>query len=309
MHQAQRGDPRIEPLVRRVRAIPASLRRYDCGASDALSHFGLDADALDALVDAGLPHSDAPERRYEFADLHYLGLALGTAGIYAATVRRWATALVQLSASGSTRLEIAVIPRFDRAASSEVDGTVHLPEGDRHVILKDGRVAAKIRVSAHGRWPTIPPPAAHAVASVARELDFCMLPAAAQGDVALARRTGLADCWTAARLLIEECRAIGVEARMGHGLLLSIPFSTVHSWAELRVDGGWVPVDPVMVKLMRSIGGLDADAWPWSRSIGALCLRICDERRPLVESPSGEVSATFLTQLDEARLAPAPSPG
>jgi hypothetical protein len=112
------------------------------------------------------------------------------------------------------------------------------------------------------------------------------------------RRTRIANCRSAAGLLVEEAPALGVEARLAHGLLLAPPYSTPHNWAEVRTDDGWLSLDPLLIALLTRFAGLDAAAWPPQRSPGAILLRLSEPGTPLVvDAGSGApLEATFLTR-------------
>jgi len=164
-------------------------------------------------------------------------------------------------------------------------------------VLENGRSAVELRVVLRGRWPELPAAAARVVSRVAATIGFCLLPPALRCDTELVRRIGLSDCLTAAHLIVEEWSAAGLEARIGRGLLMSLPYSTPHTWPEVRVGERWVPADPLMLGLMRNFGGLDPAAWPVDRSTGPMLLRAVGEHSALIVTDSGEIETTFITSL------------
>lgn len=130
------------------------------------------------------------------------------------------------------------------------------------------------------------------------DYDFCWLRPPLEADLAFVRRTRLANCRSTAGLLVAEAPRLGVEARLAHGLLLAPPYSTPHNWAELRVDGEWVALDPLLLGLLARFAGLDAAAWPPPRSPGAILLRLTEPGTPLVTATDdgAPLEATFLTK-------------
>lgn len=288
----------LAQLVERLRRIPLDARSYEWDARQADLHFGLDAATLGRLADLGLPSARADGDggvRFAHVDLHYVGLRAGTASTYLWAVRQWAASLERLGGLERARVALEYVPQLP-GCDGAVTGCVRLPDGAvRAVVLENGRCAAEAPVVLDADWPALPDAARRIVADVAAQLDFCLVPAPLRGDVAAARRSGLSDCLTAAHLLVEEWRAAGLEARLGSGILVSVPYSTPHTWAELRVGERWVPADPLMVGLMRDHGGLDRGRWPLDRSLGPLLARLGEAPSPLAWTDRGPVDVTLMT--------------
>lgn len=76
-------------------------------------------------------------------------------------------------------------------------------------------------------------------------------------DAALANRS--MDCVSTSLLLEREAAAAGLRTRVRRGLLLG-PVTIEHVWAEVRQDGRWLPLDPVLAVLDRRVNGRRAGA-------------------------------------------------
>jgi len=290
----------LTALCARLRWIPRDAADYDFAAQDALTRFGLGEPELEPLRDAGLSGRSADgEPTYAPYDLHYIGLRRGLARDALTGITFWRTSLERLTGAGRTRIHITYVPKVPDA-TGPVSGQVVLPGDPGHAVeLRHLAPAAEFTADQSATWPALPGEVAAVLDEVAR-IDFCLLPDRLLGDTALAREIGLTDCWTGAKLVVEECRRISHRARIAHGLMLALPFSSSHTWAEVEVDGVWTPVDPLIVDLMRRHAGLDPAAWPHHRSPGAMLTPLVwdpPEPIPLVSREGRGVPATFVTRI------------
>jgi hypothetical protein len=298
----------IDAWIARLRAIPDAARELTVGREQAAREFGVDAALADELVARGLPCAAGADGPLLWAtDLQYIGLRLGCARIYQGVLNRWAGALAALSARDRTPLRVSC--RAYAPPGTEVE--LLAPGGERvraHAGggggAGDGTAAAPLAfdTTADGRPPELDAATADALADLLDDLasyDFAWLRPPLEADLDFVRRTRLANCRSTAGLLVEAAPALGVEARLAHGLLLSPPYSTPHNWAEVRRgDGTWVALDPLLLGLLARFAGLDAGAWPPPRSPGCVLLRLCEPGTPLVtRADTGEaLEATFLTK-------------
>jgi transglutaminase superfamily protein len=296
----------IDAWIARLRAIPDAARELTVGREQAAREFGIDAELADELIARGLPCADGDDGPLLWAtDLQYLGLRLGCARIYQGVLNRWAGALAALSAREQTPLRVSC--RAYAPAGTEVE--LLAPGGARvraQGSAPGGGATASAPLgfdtTAHGRPPELDPATAEVLREPLAELaayDFAWLRPPLEADLEFVRRTRLANCRSTAGLLVEAAPALGVQARLAHGLLLSPPYSTPHNWAEVRrADGTWVALDPLLLGLLARFVGLDADAWPPPRSPGCVLLRLCEPGTPLVtRTDTGEpLEATFLTK-------------
>jgi Transglutaminase-like superfamily len=291
----------LDGWIARLREIPDEERDFTVAREQAEREFGFDAQAVAELVARGLPHAEAADGGGPLlwtSDLQYLGLRLGCARVYQGVLNRWASALTSLSARAET--PVAIRCRAYAPPGTAVE--LLTPEGGRvRAEAGAGGAALGFETTMRGELPRLPPRLDDALRDLLAELaayDFCWLWPPLETDLAFVRRTGLANCRAAAGLLVEAAPALGVEARLAHGLLLAPPYSTPHNWAEVHTDGGWVALDPLLLSLLARFAGLDAAAWPPQRSPGAILLRLADPGTPLVVAADtgAPLEATFLTK-------------
>lgn len=292
---------RIEGWIARLREIPDGERDFAVEREQAEREFGFDAAAADALIARGLPHArgDGEEPLLWATDLQYLGLRLGCARVYQGVLNRWAGALTAFSARAETPVQIRC------SAYAPPGTTVELlaPDGERVRAEAGARGAAPLgfQTTMRGDLAPLPSAVAQPLGELLADLasyDFAWLRPPLEADLAFVRRTRLANCRSTAGLLVEAAPALGVEARLAHGLLLAPPYSTPHNWAEVRTDGGWVALDPLLLGLLARFAGLDPAAWPPARSPGAILLRLTELGTPLVTDAAtgAPLEATFLTK-------------
>ncbi len=280
---------RVPGLLARIRQVPDELRRFRVTAQLARRQHQIRPDLLDLLVAEGLPCVGAGgERLFDDYDIGNVALHLGLLSTRRMAMRTWATALRRAGEAGAVVRRVTFRPscpapghpppchfdilapddlRIRRVGPGDGDG-----DGEPHTI--EARLPA--------RWPDVGP-AVREVIDELREADFFLLPEAVRWDLDFLRRTGLTDCGGASRLLVEEGRRRGLAARFSFGLLVAKPYSTPHCWAEFRVDGIWVPVDPLMVNAMVRWGSLQPEPWPPHRSPGALFVRLASRFCRVVE--------------------------
>jgi hypothetical protein len=287
----------LDGWIGRLRLAPDSHRDFSIDLVRAEREFGVEPLLAADLVARGLPHApgdDGPS--FADMDLHYVGLRLGCATIYQGVLRRWATTLAASATRVQTDIEIRCTPYAAPGTDVEL-----LVARDERLRTRTGTRPGTIsfQASIPGRWPPFDPALADLLHELG-ELDFCRLPESLQDDLDFARRTRLANCATAAHLLVEECTRRGVEARHAYGLLIAPPYSTPHSWSEIRTGDAWVPADPLLLGLLAAHGGLDPASWPPTRSTGGILLALAERPTAIVRAASGPLEATFLTRVRAA---------
>jgi hypothetical protein len=273
--------------IGRLRLIPDDARDFAAAADELIAH--------------GLPHADGPEGAGSLlwaTDLQYLSLRLDRGRVYQGVLNRWASALTAFSERAETPVAIRCRAYAPPGATVEL-----LAPGGERVRAEAGAGGAPLgfETTMRGRLPSLPDALAGRLGELLTDLaayDFCWLRPPLEADLAFVRRTRLANCRSTAGLLIEEAPRLGVEARLAHGLLLAPPYSTPHNWAEVRIDDGWLALDPLLLGLLARFAGLDAAAWPPERSPGAILLRLTEPGTPLVTAASSgaPLEATFLTK-------------
>lgn len=293
------GD--VASLVAALAALPDSCREYSIRERMAQRFLGRDPARLETLRALGLSSRVRDgERWYEWGDVHFLGLRLGTASQVLFCTRAWAAAAAAVGSEDAAMR----ISYFAPDAGQGERLRVTLPDGTSELVrASPGKPVADFDVTLRASWPQLQDAALRAVAEEVRKLEFFILPWKVVHDTARARRTGLAACITTAMILVAEGSRLGLEMRRSTGLLVAAPFASGHDWAEVRVGGTWLPIDPMMVEIMTRFGGLERASWPTHRTLGPLLVRV-DASTPLVADPQGRpVRASFAAQRASARTA------
>jgi hypothetical protein len=176
---------------------------------------------------------------------------------------------------------------------------VLLPEERRvKVVIGPDQIVARLNVRMANCERAFPA-SVQRVLHEAAALDFYILPPTLAGDLDFARRTGLAGCLTASRLVVSDCQQRGIEARMAYGLLLAPPLGTPHEWAEIRLGDMWAPADPLLLSILGRFAGLDPSRWPCTHSPNSVLLRLAARKTPIVDAAGGPVKASFVVTVGE----------
>lgn len=278
---------RIHHLIGKVRSVPDEARRFAVTAAGARTAHRLDACLLGDLVEAGLPSvgpADAADLRlFDDYDLGNIALHLGLMSVRRRAIRSWTNALRRARELQTARVRVGIVPRCPVAGHAGpcrysvlgLDGRRQVYEG-----ASNGTdPVASVELDLTCAWPEVGP-RARALISELADVDFFILPEVVRWDPAFVRTARIADCGGAAEWLVAEGRRRGLETRFSFGLLVARPYSTPHCWAEFRADGVWVPVDPLLIGVMRSLG---LESWPLHYSIGAITSRLCGRFTKVVE--------------------------
>jgi hypothetical protein len=283
---------RLHYLIQKARHVPDETRRFAVTATAARTTHRLDLSQLTDLVEAGLPSvgpadGQPDQRLFDDYDLGNIALHLGLPSVRRRAIRSWTNALRRADERASqpdiARARVGFVPRCPVAGH---DGpcrySVLGPDGRRqiHEGTQNGTdPVTAIDLDLPCAWPDVGPRAQALIEELA-DVDFFILPEVIRWDPALISTARIADCGGAAEWLVAEGRRRGLEARFSFGLLVARPYSTPHCWAEFRTDGVWVPVDPLLIGVMRSLG---LESWPLHHSIGPITSRLCGRFTKLVE--------------------------
>jgi hypothetical protein len=269
-------DP-VTEVVRKIRQVPDDVRRFAVTAAGARSRHRVGAELLDELVAAGLPYAGSGAHRlFDDYDVSNAALHLGLMSVQRMALRSWANALRQRDGQELIRARAGFAPRCP-APGHPGGCTFELlrPGGSRQARTGSGNgtdVLGTVEADLSGVWPGLPGPVRDLVGEVA-DLDFFLLPEVIRWDAGFMLAGRIADCGGVSRWLVEEGNRRGLPARFSFGLLVTLPYSTPHCWAEFLIDGRWVPVDPLLLGALRLLGLLD---WPPERSTGAVVYRLTD---------------------------------
>lgn len=286
----------VDRWIAALGAVPPAARVYDVTPRRAELEFGITAAVANLLSDRGLPRSSFKgEARFAWSDLHYIALRLGSARLYLRTMRSWAHSVASAALSESQMIGL----RYRTYASPGATVNVLLPEGRRvKMVIGPDQIVAKLNVRT-ANCESAFPPSVQRVLHQAAAFDFYILPPTLAGDLDFVRRTGLAGCITASRVVVSECQQRGIEARMAYGLVLAPPLGTTHGWAEIRLGDIWAPADPLLLTILGRFGGLDASRWPCTHSPKAVLLRLADCETPIVDGAGGPVQTSFVVSVGE----------
>jgi hypothetical protein len=260
----------------------------------------MDTDLLNSLVELGLPvREHGGVRHFDPFDLLNSSAHLGCSPASRIPRRLWPAALNQPPGTGPTTYEVTYRPSCPEPGHpGDCVFRFALP-GGRHMRLAVCQgtpvphVTTQVRLAVS--WPELPQQVSEVLATVA-DLSLMFLPEAVAADLEFAGTTRLADCAGVCRLLFQEGRRRNLATRKSFGLAVAPPFAVPHQWAEFRVGGTWVPVDPVLINAMVGWGALDRAQWPLDRSVGAIFVRIASRRVSLAEHNGKPVPVAVVTR-------------
>ncbi|MFG3049554.1 transglutaminase domain-containing protein [Kitasatospora sp. NPDC048239] len=290
----------IAPLLR----IPHSQRVFRLPPSALKRSYGMTGEIVDQLVGLGLPHLATPEGPlFDEDDIASVSLYLRLPSARRGVMTYWVRALRRLGTAGAPPVH-----RVDVAAGCPDPGhegacRYTLALGDGPPRAQDARrdatgPLASLAVRAAGR-PRELPAAVREVLRVFQDIDYYLLPGTAAAEPGLMQRTGIGDCILMARALVDEALGRGMDARVASGLIVAVPFSSAHTWAEFQVAGEWLPVDPLLPKALSAWGVPGAADWPPTLSPVGLFHRLGGQPRQLV-THGGEPCGFSLRTREEA---------
>jgi hypothetical protein len=291
---------RVPVLLEKLLRIPVAAREFTIDAEAAWRYHRIPADLLDFMRAEGLPAGhDGDVTRFDRADVLNIASHLGTSAARAAR-RFWAAGMTRGTATGVARYEIEYrLTCPDPGHPAPCRYRLVLPglgPVERHLRADpSGTATVSVEVSLDTDWPPLPAPARDLV-DTTRDIEFMRLPPALQDDLAFIRATKISDCVGVARLLTAEGARRGLPVRLVSGLLVVLPYSTRHSWAEFLVDGRWVPIDPVFISAMLEWGVLDPQTWNPYRSPGAILCPITGDPTPLAEHDGLQIPVQYPTR-------------
>jgi hypothetical protein len=241
---------------------PAPYRRHSVGAREARQLLRCDDDALAELAAAGLAAEDAGEARFDYYDLMNLGLLAGTGRSLPELGERSTMQLARgsradWSAEYTWHLRVEATCSQPRCPDPPAP-TRPCPEeyGGRCTGWEpgDGGRWTAATVTLRGAGGEVAAPAAReAYAEVVEALAdgrwvYAWLPPGLRADwrAAVANRT--LDCVTTSLLVQQRCLDAGLTARTRSGVILGL-VGVAHAWAEVREEGGWRVLDPLLAHL------------------------------------------------------------
>lgn len=287
---------RVGVLAMSLRKIPDPHRRFGTTRAVADSEYGFKPHDQDLLLSLGFPHiGSGSDVMFDLTDLASTSLYLGLRSARQDAMRFWTRSLRRARRGESAyRIGVRASCPYPRHAG-KCSYLVHAAVNPSCVTMTDERQGAAIGVFrvAAGEYPEILPTEVVALVQEFADVEFYFLPTflALTADFVLEHRIG--DCVATARAIVDAATGRGFTARLSYGFISAVPFSSAHTWAEVRVGGRWLPVDPLLPKALRDWGITRADEWPVDLAPLGLYHRIGDEPVHLV-SHAGVPAHTWL---------------
>lgn len=289
------ADPFVQHAIEKVLRVPSRYRHYRQGPQQMAALHRIDEHLLERLLDLGLPHRrTAGERRFDALDLENIAMSLRLPCPRRIALQRWSRTLnstaddektsvlyelrigAQCPSPHSGPCDFALDPLADAATGSVARRT----STPGCFVLDVRRPQHRMRFGASLDF----------LVSVAKKLEFHLIPDELEHDMGFLVETGLADCKLGNRYLAREAAAGGLRTRLVAGLLLSKPVGAWHWWMKIQSGDTWYAADPFLLHTLAGWGVLDADIWPPDRSPDALFWELADHYVYLVKHDGVRVS-------------------
>ncbi|MFJ6610141.1 transglutaminase domain-containing protein [Streptomyces sp. NPDC091289] len=276
-----------ERIIASLLRIPNSHRVFSLPIEALEKTHGITIEIARELIDAGIPfHAAADGPLLDENDVASASLYLRLPSARRSMMTFWLRALHRLRtahAPSAHRVEVtAACP--DPGHDGPCAYGVALDDGPRSVCRADRPESVRL-----GTLRTPPGGRPRELPTVVRDLlrdfhhvDYYRLPRETTRDSGFLRRTGMADCTLMARALVDEGLRHGLNARFAAGLIIAVPFSTAHTWAEFEVDGAWLPADPLLPRALSAWGVPKAGDWPVTLAPNGLFHRLAGAPRDMV---------------------------
>ncbi|MFI6287532.1 transglutaminase domain-containing protein [Streptomyces sp. NPDC051018] len=295
------SDALIGALMADVARIPDEHRTYTCGTWEARTQHGIGAELLDRLTRAGLSSREVDgEPHFDGLDLGNLALHLGLSSVQRVAIRSWGRTWARVR-RGPGRHVLRYVPACPEPGH---EGPCHyrfvLPGGRRHELTLgplDEPPAVTLESTPPPPAPRLPDDLAALCHEIAA-LRFFLLAESIRWDADFMRSCGIADCGGSSTLLLEGAQRLGYVARRSFGLIVAEPFSTPHHWADIRLDGTWVPFDPMIMKALARWSSAVPDDTPVTQPLTGLVARISGEWLPPAVHGDGDTQPriSYLTE-------------
>lgn len=262
----------LERTIEIVRRVPDRYRRYTVSKARARAFFRIPPQALQDLLDLGLPHgADLDGPLFDEHDMRSIVLLLRLPSPQRTALTTMADAL-DAGAAGTRAHHTVNIqarcpgPHENSCEFNLVDPVRHSPD------VVGIRVAGGHQFTVDLRLPTPPPtifaftPEQEQLVREVSAIEFFHVPFDLNSDLGFLAEARLADCRLATHFLQHRARELGIPVRQATGLFLSRPFANRHFWIEFQDQGRWLPADPFFLMVLHRWGVLDETRWPPNRS-------------------------------------------
>jgi len=289
-------DAAIGRFLEITALVPSRSRTFTVPLANVPRYFGLSAELVTQMTSLGLPSAVRNGDVYfERSDLVNMSLRLRTGARYRTIRRFWPLALSALEGKrriGYNLSYVANCPFPEPHTGCRFRILTPRGQSERSVSAGQSGPIFTSDLWLSCEWPELPA-IAREVVDIAEHFELTWLPPAIHKDTRFMRKHGLANCLGMSRILAAEGRHRGLQARSVFGFLTSPPYGSVHYWAEVRIEGRWIPIDPLMVSTLTNWNILDSAIWTPYHSLGGILCRLGCIRRPLVMHEGKEVAASF----------------
>ncbi|MEU6021876.1 hypothetical protein [Micromonospora sp. NPDC047134] len=282
-----------------IARVPDDYRSYTCGAWEARTQHGMSAELLERLTRAGLKYREVDgERRYDGLDLGNLSLHLGLSSVQRMAIRSWGRTWARCR-RGTGRHLVRYVPSCpDPGHEGPCRYRFAWPGGQRRQVTLgplDEPPAVVLDSVPPPPAPAIPDDLAELCHEIAR-LRFFLLAEPIRWDARFMRSTGISDCGGSSTLLLHGAKRLGYQTRRSFGLLLAEPFSTPHHWADIQIDGEWVPLDPMTMNALARWSTAVPDDIPVTTPLTGIVSRISGRWVPPVRHGTMQPRVSYLTE-------------
>jgi hypothetical protein len=264
--------------------IPNTARKFSVGDDIALRVFGLGEHILSPLRSAGLPSIQRNGARcYDKNDLKSAALYFSTRSGQRQMLGWWARELDRPLGDAASYRVSYVIGCADGGHPGPCEFSFLTGGRQREVVIgEDAKPAerAVMTFTLRREWPDLPTEVAEVIDEVSR-IRFLWIPRSLRQDDEFVLTQEIGPCESISRIIVAKARARGLRARFSRGLALTPPVGANHYWAELLIDGRWVPVDPTMIEVMLALGLLAPERWSRYKSFGGIMVRLAAGECPL----------------------------
>jgi len=269
-------EPLAQEVVIRVLKIPDKYRRFSVSPVAARRVYGISDACLSMLLDLGLPCKGVGEAAaFDPLDLESIALELGLPSSQMAAMRMWARSLKGKKVVEREFCEMTLSlhcpePGHEGACNFSLGSHLATAMGRREPSESD-HVVARVAMSSEICDFDAP---FDVVAEEAQQLIFHRIPGELGHDLGFLRETGLADCRSASRRLVQVAAGVGYSARPACGFFIGAPFPCTHAWFEIRIDERWIAADPFFLNTLHRWNILSHADWPVARSPQCIVWRL-----------------------------------
>lgn len=260
-----------DDVIRKLALVNDEHRVYNTD-TEAAKIFGFNPDLLSALAERGMSYATVEGNLfYDSDDLYNLSLYLSLPSIHKLAMRSWKKAF----SKGSYDKTFSISYSFQEKVSLPAQFSVITIEEEKKVMeIEQPENFYRVSSRIVQQTQSLPPPLCDMLVEMTIDVEFYMLHDAIRWDTDFIQRYKMAECGGFSKLLMEKAQEVGFEVRHVFGILLSEPYGTGHFWVEFNIDGEWVAVDPLMIRLMNIHANFDSDDWPIYRLPAGALLRL-----------------------------------